>query len=52
LPPEKQPYYRINIGGFLSVKVSKIDDKPTITFRHHDVFGKILYQWQKSVMEE
>ncbi len=51
-PPDKQPYYRINIGGFLSVKVSKIDNKHTITFRHHDVFGKILYQWQKSVIEE
>lgn len=46
-PQDKQPYYRILTGGFLSVNVSKINNNPTITFRHHNVNGKILYQWEK-----
>ncbi len=48
---DKQPYYRILTGGFLSVKVSKIENNPTITFRHHNVDGKILYRWEKSTAE-
>ncbi len=33
-------YYRPK-GGFLSVSVERIDGKPTITFRHHNVDGKV-----------
>ena len=31
------------IGGFLSITVERIDGKPNIIFRHHDVEGKIRY---------
>lgn len=31
------------IGGFLSVTVERIEGKPNIVFRHHDVEGRIRY---------
>ena len=31
------------IGGFLSVTVERVDGKPNIVFRHHDVEGRLRY---------
>ena len=32
------------IGGFLSATVQRVDDKPTMTFRHHDVDGNVKFE--------
>ncbi len=37
---EKHKYLNIR-GGFLSVTVRRVEDKPTVTFRHHAVDGSI-----------
>lgn len=37
--PEIQPFYRVK-GGFLEVRVTKEQDRPTIAFRHRDVQGE------------
>ena len=50
-PKDKQPFI-LKGGGFLSVKVFKIDNNPTITFRHHDEYGEVLYKWQKSTSKD
>lgn len=39
-----QPFHR-EMGGFLSVTVTRRDGEPVITFRHHDVFGKTVYEF-------
>jgi alkaline phosphatase D len=31
-------------GGFLSVDVGRSEDKPRISFRHHDVNGKVVHE--------
>jgi alkaline phosphatase D len=31
-------------GGFLSVEVDRDDDRPRISFRHHDVLGKVVHE--------
>jgi alkaline phosphatase D len=31
-------------GGFLSVDVSRSDNQPRITFRHHDVRGGVVHE--------
>jgi alkaline phosphatase D len=31
-------------GGFLSVEANRKDEKPVITFRHHDVQGKVVHE--------
>jgi hypothetical protein len=31
-------------GGFLTVGVARPADVPTITFRHHDVDGQVVYE--------
>lgn len=31
-------------GGFLSVDVDRVEDKPRIAFRHHDVHGKLVHE--------
>ncbi len=43
---KRQPMHRyLNIcGGFLSGTVERINGTPTLTFRHHDVDGKVLYE--------
>ncbi len=42
--PSWQPFLRVK-GGFLSVSVNKVNDVPTIAFRHHDVHGKIVHEF-------
>ena len=48
----KQPYYRNLIGGFLSVNVSRVNNNPVIVFRNHNVFGTVLYKWEKSAWDD
>jgi len=43
--PEWQPFLRVQ-GGFLSVSVEKPNGTPTISFRHHDVHGKVVHEYQ------
>jgi alkaline phosphatase D len=31
-------------GGFLSVDVGRSEDKPRISFRHHDVNGAVVHE--------
>ncbi len=47
--PKIQPFHRVK-GGFLSVTVSKKDDQPRITFRHHDVNGKVVHEFDADPM--
>jgi alkaline phosphatase D len=42
--PQWQPFLRVE-GGFLSVSVRRPDNVPTITFRHHDVHGKVVHEY-------
>jgi len=42
---EYQPFHRVG-GGFLSVSVTRKDDVPSIAFRHHDVQGKIVHEFE------
>lgn len=42
--PDWQPFLRVK-GGFLSVSVTKENDKPTIAFRHHDVKGNVVHEF-------
>ncbi len=37
-------FHRVK-GGFLSVTVSPLGQRSTITFRFHDVNGKVVYEW-------
>jgi hypothetical protein len=32
-------------GGFLTVSVTRVDGKPQIAFRHHDVQGQIVHEY-------
>jgi len=41
LRTEEHQFLRIK-GGFLSVEVSRIDGKPRIALRHHDVYGEVV----------
>lgn len=43
--PDWQPFLRVQ-GGFLTVSVTREKDVPTITFRHHDVHGKVVHEFQ------
>ncbi len=43
---QKQPYHRV-IGGYLSVAVTREDERPTITFRFHDVSGDVTYEYRQ-----
>ena len=45
--PEWQSFLRVK-GGFLSVSVTKKDDVPNIAFRHHDVFGTVVHEFEAS----
>lgn len=40
-----QPYHRV-IGGFLSVTVAREKNKPTISFCHHDIHGKVVHEYR------
>ena len=39
--PKLQPFHRVK-GGYLSVEVHRPEQKPPITFRHHDVHGGVV----------
>ena len=41
--PEYHKFHRVK-GGFLTVSVAKGQSQPTITFRHHDVEGAVVYE--------
>ncbi len=41
---EPEHRYLSLCGGFLSGTVERINGTPTLTFRHHDVDGKVLYE--------
>jgi alkaline phosphatase D len=43
LDPEFHKFHRVQ-GGFITVSVAKNNNQPTITFRHHDVDGKVVYE--------
>jgi len=43
LDPEYHRFHRVK-GGFLTVGVSRPGERPTITFRHHDVNGAVVYE--------
>ncbi|MGV3560989.1 alkaline phosphatase D family protein [Larkinella arboricola] len=47
-PGENKKYHRFHLekGGFMSVDLKREDRKSTIIFHHHDVFGKVVYQWK------
>ena len=44
--PKWHRFHRVK-GGFLSVHVGGLGGKSTITFRLHDVFGKVVYEYRK-----
>ena len=43
--PQVQPFHRQK-GGFLSISVTREPQVPTIAFRHHDVFGKVVFEFK------
>ena len=47
-PGEDPHYHRFHRvkGGFLSVTLRPVEGRSTIIFRHHDVRGAVVYQWQ------
>jgi alkaline phosphatase D len=47
-PGEDKTYHRFHRvkGGFLSVTLQPDANHSTITFRHHDVHGAVVYQWK------
>lgn len=49
-PGDDDDYHRFHRveGGFLSVTASKVLDKSSIVFRHHDVDGGVQYEWSRS----
>lgn len=51
-PGENKNYHRFHLvkGGFMSVDVKREGKKSTITFHHHDVFGKVVYEWKTERM--
>jgi alkaline phosphatase D len=44
LDPEYHTFHRVK-GGFLTVSVARPADVPTVTFRHHDVDGAVVYEY-------
>src|SRR4029453_16257018 len=41
--PEYHKFHRVK-GGFLTVSIAQGPSQPTITFRHHDVDGAVVYE--------
>jgi alkaline phosphatase D len=48
-PGENKIYHRFHLmkGGFMSVELRNIESKSSINFRHHDIYGKEVYAFQK-----
>ena len=42
--PEYHRFHRVG-GGFLSVDVDWVDDRPRIVLRHRDVSGRVVYEY-------
>ncbi len=45
--PDWQPFLRVE-GGFLTVSVARSNGEPQISFRHHDVHGKVVHEFTAS----
>lgn len=47
-PGEDKTYHRFHLvkGGFMSVDIQRVGNKSQIFFHHHDVFGKVVYEWK------
>ena len=47
-PGEDKNYHRFHRvkGGFVSVTVRRVKNMSTIVFRHHDVMGKVVHEYQ------
>jgi len=48
-PGENKAYHRFHLvkGGFLSVDLKREGTRGAITFQHHDINGKVVYEWKK-----
>lgn len=46
--PEYHKFHRQE-GGFLTVSVDRPEDKSTITFRHHDVNGRVVHEFKEQL---
>ena len=48
-PGENKAYHRFHLvkGGFMSVDVKLLGNKSSISFHHHDIRGKVVYEWSK-----
>ena len=48
-PGEDSEYHRFHRvgGGFLSVDVDWVDDRPRIVLRHRDVSGRVVYEVER-----
>ncbi len=51
-PGEDKRYHRFHLskGGFLSVTVAPSGQDATITFRHHDVQGQVVYEFSPALV--
>lgn len=49
--PDWQPFLRVK-GGFLTVSVNKSAGTPKISFRHHDVHGKVVHSFEATSTSE
>lgn len=51
-PGEDKNYHRFHLvkGRFMSVDIQREGSKGRIVFRHHDVFGKVVYEWKTERM--
>jgi alkaline phosphatase D len=49
-PGEDKRYHRFHRvqGGFLTVNVRRASGKSIIHFRHHDVYGSVVYEYQQT----
>lgn len=48
-PGNDPAYHRFHLvkGGFVSTTLSRDGEKSRITFRHHDVNGRVVYEWSE-----
>jgi alkaline phosphatase D len=48
-PGENKDYHQFHLvkGGFMSVDVNRLKNKGRISFQHHDIYGAVVYKWEK-----
>ena len=48
-PGENKDYHQFHLvkGGFMSVDVNRLRNKSRISFQHHDIYGSVVYTWEK-----